>query len=678
MKNRKAPGIIFFSLLALPLALFAQEVEDKAAKEKDPYEWTYELFSFPSNELGLGFTSPERGALKPPRYPGDDASDEVMLDYLKKSNSIVTHYLELEGLSLPKGALVVFDYDSLTVATRLPRIAQSSMAFTSDSLQSGVSKYLSIRHRLFEAPGDKIREAIAKADGKGDHTEALDYLLQAVEENSATILEGGVSTIRPGERVKLERVEEKIVPVEHFVGSDDSVEYDLDESKSGFVLEIEPLLGADDDTVDLAIGLNHHYAKPISKEFPVSVRNQKKISVKATDSFQSRLASSYIVRAGSNKLIGVWKPEKHPDPQKADTLHAAFVTTNVVKVLPLLNNKLLTMLKKYGETIAPVPEGKVEYKKVAEEIPEGMIVRQFVVPPSFLQSQGASRRQYEMDPFATPDNEPRFMVRATAKDMLQQLGIIFPPGSSANYIRSTSTLVVRNKPDQIELVESYLMSIRGSVSRSVAITLHLVEAPSEALRQAANDVLTISNHIKVWENLTQVEGFNYINTSWLEGRPGERVTSESGRDFHYLEPDISTDGEKSIVEEDGKKKVETQASDLYAAMDFRKVGLKLDCEPLLGADDVTIDLGVAIDYDYAEPVISGAPEFKEDEIVLDGTMVTFKKVRLNSYQTMRTGSMRMLGMWNPKGAGGDRMQAAFIKAVLVNTAETSKGMDSDF
>jgi len=50
--------------------------------------------------------------------PGEDATEEEVQDFIKKSNSAVSHYLEQEGFALPEGVLVLYDPESNTLTAR--------------------------------------------------------------------------------------------------------------------------------------------------------------------------------------------------------------------------------------------------------------------------------------------------------------------------------------------------------------------------------------------------------------------------------------------------------------------------------------------------------------------------------------------------------------------------------
>lgn len=77
----------------------------------------------------------------------------------------------------------------------------------------------------------------------------------------------------------------------------------------------------------------------------------------------------------------------------------------------------------------------------------------YTVPPSFLFTAGNGD---DADGSSSP------VKWRSAKEVLESAGITFGEGTSAIYNPGTSQLIVRNTPDQVELVEAYIQAIRNS------------------------------------------------------------------------------------------------------------------------------------------------------------------------------------------------------------------------
>ncbi len=633
-----------------------------AQNPDDPYEWTIETYAFPADQLVHGFASPERGALRPPRLPAADATPEQIQDFIRISNSIVSHYLDEQGLGLPKGGLVIFDPESLTLAARLPRIAQSSILFTAEAFQEDAQKYLAFDFTMVEAPAAMLRSVAEKANEQANHHPLLEQMRSEVDEGRAKILFSSRLETQSGQRATLERQENADVATGITVDAENQVAYLTETQAVGTRLEVDSVIGADGETIDLRFSLDHHYLPARKRQAPLTLRGTDQLSSVLVDTTNVLLHGGVTMRTGTSKLLGVWKPEGIANDDAL--LQAAFTSGDVVTVLPLVNPRLADWLRVQGEAVLPVPEGDLEFEKEAEEIPDGMIVRRFRVPPSYL-SQGRALHRSQDDPFSDLGGggggalEPTFMIRATARDILQSFGISFPPGSSANYISSSSTLVVRNTPENIQLVEAYVMSVKEEVQKTVGVTVQIVEAEASVLRRLVEETRALADHRAAWEELKAHPQTSILTTNWLETRSGEQAKIEAGRNHVYHT------GAEVVAAKEG-----AIASQISPVQNTQRVGTIIGVDPVIGADGITIDLRVSIDHDYAEPQqIESTANIADGQIQLDGSTTTFRDVEVSSGMTLRSGMHRMISVWEPKGIpegeNADLLQAAWVQATLI-------------
>jgi len=643
-----------------PLLLVALAATTALSQEEslDPYEWTIETYAFPARELIFGFASEERGALRPPPLPGEDAGVEEIRAFIRQSSSVTVHYLETQGLSLPKGSLLVFDPESLTLAARLPRIAQSSVSFSADALTARVPKYLAFDHQVVEAPAKEMRALLAEHSGSADHTK----FLRSLEEGNGETMSSMRIETRSGQRASLEQAESHAKPVELTIDEAEQASFVTEEVNEGTMLELDPVLGDDGSIIDLSISLEHHYAPAERRQEPLTQRSGKSVTMSVIDTWHARLTTAITMRNGTSQLLGVWRPTRYTGNEERDVLQAAFLTGDMVEVLPLPNPALAVLLEKHGDAVLAVPAGDPSFENEAEEIPEGMIVRRFRMPPDFLTRLGSGGGGAAVDdPFA-PDVgfEPRFTIRATAQDVLASMGVDFPEGSSANYLAAKSILVVRNTPEQIRLLEAIVTDSLARAPKAIVITAHVVEAPTDLVRQAARESRPLANHENIWTEMQKAEGVKILSTNWITTRSGQRSKVVAGREhMHHVAASLGTPAAA------GNK---AHGSSITRETDVQHVGTQLEVDPVLGDDGVTIDLSFRLEYDYAPPSLEGQAvgDGGEQEIAVDARTTTFSEARLTTAATMRSGSIRMMGTWHPKKGGEKVMQAVFVRAQVVN------------
>ena len=162
-----------------------------------------------------------------------------------------------------------------------------------------------------------------------------------------------------------------------------------------------------------------------------------------------------------------------------------------------------------------------------------LFTNKYTVPPTFLQSgagAGAAAAPAVADPFA-PDAGAAgggpATVRPTAKQVLEKAGISFPPGATAIYNPGTSTLIVKNSPDQMELVEAYIDSIRTNVEKQIYITSKFVEISEEVGKELGFDWML--GAFNIGPNPRVFGG---------GGTPGGAIGAALPADFTFINPGV--------------------------------------------------------------------------------------------------------------------------------------------
>lgn len=673
MKSPSIPNILKLSASVFASTTLPLLAQDDA--QPDPYEWVVETYSFPAHELVQGFASEERGSLTAPKFPEGDLTEDGTIDFLRKSHSIVTHYLKKQGLALPEGTVVVFDPESLSLAARAPRITQQSIHFTSAAYRAGVPTFLELNTVLLEGEAATIRGQLALAGETPDHSGILQRLEAAVPAGTVSILKRNRIEARSGQRAKIDETREIVAPSNLAMAPDGMVLYDTESHREGTIWEMDPVVGGDEKMIDLNLSLRHHFAPSARRFVPFARTGEATLSSVALEPSTASATSQFTLANSTTKMVGVWKPQSVVGaPGAPDRLQAGFISADIVEVLPLPNLKLAEILTKHANAVAPIPEGRPVFDKVAEEIPEGMIVRRFRIPPTFL-TNTADNRSGPADPFASMPAggavaEPTFTVRATAKDILASYGIPFPEGSSANFLPETSTLVVRNTPENISLVEAIVMSIRGGGQTGIGITAYFVEGSAETIRAAVAASRRLANHVGAWQSLAENPAIRHLGSYWVESRSGQRSQLKAVTEFHFPSGNgVETGPEKDEKEkpEDGQEPVGT----LYGTFDVSEIGTSIEIDSVLGGDGNTIELNYAISYDYADPSTGAVPVAAgaDGAIQLDGPTTQLHRATLSGISTVRDGMVRLVGFWRPEGTPRfeqqDLLQAVFMKVDIL-------------
>ncbi|MCB1202716.1 MAG: hypothetical protein KDN18_00535 [Verrucomicrobiae bacterium] len=124
---------------------------------------------------------------------------------------------------------------------------------------------------------------------------------------------------------------------------------------------------------------------------------------------------------------------------------------------------------------------------------ESLSVRRWIVPPGFLSAGGGggAAAAAPNDPFADPaDNGGQALVkRIGAQEYLQNRGVEFGAGASANFIASSNTLIVQNTPQQLEIIEDIVQSAKDAGLKNVEIHVKMISIEADQLRQVGLDFL---------------------------------------------------------------------------------------------------------------------------------------------------------------------------------------------
>jgi len=114
-----------------------------------------------------------------------------------------------------------------------------------------------------------------------------------------------------------------------------------------------------------------------------------------------------------------------------------------------------------------------------------IITRSWTVPPtfqSFLDSSGGDGGDTGSDdPFADDGDGggTAISARKSMKELLMLQGVKFPEGSSAQFLAGTSSLLVRNSPSNLELIEAIVEAAINNTPRQIKILTKFVEISQE-------------------------------------------------------------------------------------------------------------------------------------------------------------------------------------------------------
>lgn len=680
-----------FLVAGLPAQQSPQSSTGVAQGALAPDTWTTKTYRFPSDELGAGFVSRDKGQLKAPKLPKANATEAEVADFLKKSDAIVSLYLKDQGISLPEGSVVAYDSGNQTLVIRTSGKAHEQIGAWATTLINQVPASLTFATYLIEAEATEVRKLVNEAGGKGDHSAQLAKLKALVGEGKGRQVDLLRLEMRSGQRATVVHGEERVNGVELSGSKNGWTAHANDTREIGARMELEPVLGPDGETLDINIAIDHDYRLPLDRWEPVAQTGSgQRADVRVTDYYRVKVTTSQTMLSGTARLLGVWKPEGAQEPGRENRLLVAIVRADVVPLLAAVDRQLETIFAAHAEKLRPTPAA-VPGIVQDPSLPTGMIIRRFKVVPSFL-SAAASRDSAApaaaaaSDPFAagSMSNEPRMTVRITALDILRAQGIVFPQGASANFNAATSELIVRNTPENMALVEAFIDTLTSVLPINVAFNTQIVQADGAFLRKLEEEYASRADHGKMWQAVEEAiaQGrASYVQSLWIGTRSGQRVVTQVSREYSYVTEAATEKEEAPKKAADSKASPPEQAATpatvdaqkaegrLSPVIDMRPVGTSLELDPVVGPDGRTIDVSYALERHYAAPTLR-IPLAGDDPKVmkLDAPATSFHRANTTSAITYLPGMIRLIGIWKPEGApdagNADIMQAAFMRANL--------------
>ncbi|MFZ4482511.1 MAG: Amuc_1098 family type IV pilus outer membrane protein [Chthoniobacterales bacterium] len=134
---------------------------------------------------------------------------------------------------------------------------------------------------------------------------------------------------------------------------------------------------------------------------------------------------------------------------------------------------LKTKIEPYAVLIVPLSEAT-----------DTLVTKEYRVPPGFITSLPSGSA-----PAADAGSGGSTAARSTAKDFLESQGVQFPPGASANFLSSSSRLIVRNTQENLDLVDALVENSTGSVPSQVEIESKFIEISQQNLKELGFDWL---------------------------------------------------------------------------------------------------------------------------------------------------------------------------------------------
>jgi general secretion pathway protein D len=118
-----------------------------------------------------------------------------------------------------------------------------------------------------------------------------------------------------------------------------------------------------------------------------------------------------------------------------------------------------------------------------------LITKEYKVPPGFITSLPAQPTGPLPEQGIAPGSQPAIQARSGAREFLEAQGVTFPQGASANFIASTSKLIVKNTQANLDLIDTLVETQLTAPPSQVEIESKFLEVTQTNLKELGFDWL---------------------------------------------------------------------------------------------------------------------------------------------------------------------------------------------
>lgn len=219
----------------------------------------------------------------------------------------------------------------------------------------------------------------------------------------------------------------------------------------------------------------------VSVEEAISELRQRSRELDNTELDLNKKGVNFIIRAAKSSStdndLGDEESFGSADPSVARISELKLRNVPLIQVLQFICDlaQLRYRVDEYAVTLLPV----------GSEETGDLLSRTWKVTPTFIADLGGAASGGDGggsdDPFAfsSDDDSGGGFSKASVTDLLANSGVEFNDGATANFLPATSTLIVRNTINNLDLVDSIVTSINSKTPKQIKILTKFVEVSQD-------------------------------------------------------------------------------------------------------------------------------------------------------------------------------------------------------
>lgn len=241
--------------------------------------------------------------------------------------------LESYGIHFPKGATA--DYNRTTGWLRVTQTINNIEKIDEiiDSMKGGSRSQIFIELKFIAASREDAERIADLARPAFRHDAAYQEGLSLVGGGKAEIVATTHVVARSGNR-SLSESGEEILAISGFDWDEKSGRLvpEFSKRRAGLILEVDPVTGSDESTIDLNLSVEFHYRPPVSEPIKVSLSEGNEQVFSLHRFFADKVVCQVVMTSGSTVLIGRFRDVQGKDAKPSAGLERlAFLTTTIQK-----------------------------------------------------------------------------------------------------------------------------------------------------------------------------------------------------------------------------------------------------------------------------------------------------------------------------------------------------------
>ncbi len=273
-----------------------------------------------------------------------------------------------------------------------------------------------------------------------------------------------------------------------------------------------------------------------------------------------------------------------------------------------------------------------------EDNSEVLFTNTYPISPQFITRLQTNSE----DPFADQT------THKTIQERLEAAGIEFPPGASASPSGRTSMVIVRNTKAQLERVDAYFEAYRRENSpKQLTVFLEYIEVEAAKYHDwmFENRISTTGTPLrKEVQQWVKSGDATIIETTSTLVRSSQRAKVESVSEKIYP-TETGTPGVPNEVLLEGKDTKAPIEGATPSAFETRNVGTTFEVDPVLGADNFTVDLNLSPEIVTGNGLTDWPPENSDPMFTI--SMPRFHAMKITTQVTTLHREYILLGTCKP-------------------------------